>query len=345
MLEWILPPSFLAMLKFLRCDKTRLPSGELLELNMISTMGNGFTFPLQSLLFSTVVAGVYSFLRKSGLRHLSLVRTRRRKGGSSIRFDGSIASFDERAYELGNFSVFGDDIIVDKSAARYVIRALNLLGFVVNTDKTFVEGPFRESCGADFFKGTDVRGIYVKSLNTLQDLFVAINSLNRWSARTGVYLPNACSYLLSWVRHPRRFIVPPDESDIAGIHLPQRYAYLRSNKPHTEHPGQSGYVSFVPLPREYEFTETSILVGNKIHTSRVNWSGAYVTFLYGSIRGRRISIRSKEVRYGKKRKFTPSWGSLNSRAPSALNDYADGCRRFVSACEGNLNLFPEVDAT
>lgn len=50
--------------------------------------------------------------------------------------------FDPTAY------VFGDDIIVNQSVHRPVMRFLCLLGWVMNDDKTFVEGNFRESCGS-----------------------------------------------------------------------------------------------------------------------------------------------------------------------------------------------------
>jgi hypothetical protein len=49
-----------------------------------------------------------------------------------------------------NFSVFGDDIIVSKNVAEEVITDLESVGFVINKEKSFVDGPFRESCGANW---------------------------------------------------------------------------------------------------------------------------------------------------------------------------------------------------
>lgn len=49
-----------------------------------------------------------------------------------------------------NATVFGDDIIVTKSAAPRLIQLLQEVGLVVNEDKSFLEGPFRESCGGNY---------------------------------------------------------------------------------------------------------------------------------------------------------------------------------------------------
>lgn len=47
-------------------------------------------------------------------------------------------------------SVFGDDIIIAKDSAQFLIERLEDVGFVVNTEKSFITGPFRESCGGNY---------------------------------------------------------------------------------------------------------------------------------------------------------------------------------------------------
>lgn len=54
-----------------------------------------------------------------------------------------------RSYDRSS-SVYGDDIIVKNQFASQVIRDLEAVGFVVNKEKSFVDSPFRESCGANF---------------------------------------------------------------------------------------------------------------------------------------------------------------------------------------------------
>ncbi|UUW20982.1 MAG: RNA replicase beta chain [Sanya duin-like virus 1] len=48
------------------------------------------------------------------------------------------------------FSVFGDDIIIPNEHARQLITDLCAVGFIVNDDKSFIDSPFRESCGGNY---------------------------------------------------------------------------------------------------------------------------------------------------------------------------------------------------
>lgn len=85
---------------------------------MFSSMGNGFTFELESLLFYAIARTVAYFRGVSGV-----------------------------------ISVYGDDIIAPTSIAQDIAWVLNYLGFEVNTKKSFWSGPFRESCGGHFING------------------------------------------------------------------------------------------------------------------------------------------------------------------------------------------------
>lgn len=169
-----------------RCEKAILPDGSTEQLNMVSTMGNGFTFPMQTLIFACVVKAVYQCMG------IPLIN------GTS-------------------FGVFGDDICVRKEAYEFTVKMLTKLGFSVNQEKSCFAGAFRESCGEDYISGTNVRGVYVRSLETPQQVYSLINRLHRWSSFHGVALPGTISLLLSWVRDIR---TPPSEADDAGIHVP-----------------------------------------------------------------------------------------------------------------------------
>lgn len=58
--------------------------------------------------------------------------------------------------------VFGDDIIVPTAAAQVVMNDLEIFGFTVNREKSFISGKFRESCGAEWYNGVDVAPIYFR---------------------------------------------------------------------------------------------------------------------------------------------------------------------------------------
>lgn len=191
LVDELFPKWFSELLRDLRSPRSRLPDGSTLELAMVSTMGNGFTFPLQTLIFSAVVAAVYA--------EMGIPRRRVDSGEP-------------------NWSVFGDDIVVCSKAYRRVSHVLGLLGFSVNADKSFFEGPFRESCGYDFFRGHYVRGVYIKALDSPQDVYVAFNKLVRWSAGNRIELGLTLQYLL---RKARFLAVPSWESDDAGFKVPE----------------------------------------------------------------------------------------------------------------------------
>lgn len=95
---------------------------DILRMESFMTMGIGFTFTLQTLLF-------YSILK--AVTQLSEVK--------------------------GFVSVYGDDLIYPRKAHKYVTKVFADLGFTFNREKTYVEDHFRESCGSDYFHGIDVR--------------------------------------------------------------------------------------------------------------------------------------------------------------------------------------------
>lgn len=188
LMQRVLQHSFLkTMIMKSRSESAVLPDGSEVVLRMISTMGNGFTFPLQTVIFASAVRAVYQLMG----------------------FPSDCAKTQ--------FAVFGDDIIVRHEAYNFLIRMLNKLGFSVNVGKSFNTGPFRESCGHDYCRGLNVRGVYIRSLETPQHVYSAFNRLTRWSAFHGIELPNVMKILFSWIRDIR---VPLSESDDAGIHVP-----------------------------------------------------------------------------------------------------------------------------
>lgn len=199
----VIPPDSRKWIELCRSPYTTLPSGEEIELHMVSSMGNGYTFPLQTTLFACLVAACYQVC--------------------------GIPLYKPDDMTDGNFAVFGDDIIVDYRAYDLVVSCLEILGFSVNRNKSFNEGLFRESCGSDWFSGYNVRGVYISRLITSGDVYSAINRLNRWSAYHGIPLVNTVSYL----RRGCRFIgVPYDEADDAGIKVPLSLARRAYGDPH-----------------------------------------------------------------------------------------------------------------
>jgi hypothetical protein len=132
-----------------------------------SSMGNAFTFPIETILF-------YALAKSCTIE----------AGGN-----------------LDVLRVYGDDIIVDPRAYALLVELLGFLGFDVNSSKSFVFGNFRETCGSDFLSGVDLRPVYVKNLpRNDQEVY---NLFNRfiWN-RVGFRLHNLCKYLYACVAKP-----------------------------------------------------------------------------------------------------------------------------------------------
>jgi hypothetical protein len=181
LLEAIMPPILFALIMELRSPETQV-NGEWIPLHMVSTMGNGFTFPLQTFVFSCIAA---------------------------------FATRDDK--NRIPFSVFGDDIIVVNHRYVETVRLLESCGFVVNKDKSFSTGNFRESCGGDYYHGDDVRGVYIKALDSVSDLFIAYNLLLKWSLGHQIPLVRTLGLILSAIPKEYRLPIPWLEGDDMGV--------------------------------------------------------------------------------------------------------------------------------
>lgn len=294
LLRQILPGYILSRLEQCRSPYVQLPNGDVVELHMISSMGNGFTFPLQTLLFSVIVKSVYRTL------------------GIPICYN--YGKGDDK--EPGNFGVFGDDIIVRKDAYDSVTRALKMFGFVVNDDKSFNVGLFRESCGGDYWAGSDVRGVYLKTLSCEADAYSIINRLVRWSCVSGIPLPNTISVLL---RQCGRNAVPLHAGDTEGIKVPRRFlakVKVDSNGALIYRALESAPVSFkVPMGEAemcYYPTGKGVFF---------NPDGILASLVGGFITNGRISLRTiRKRRFKVRTRKTPCWDYPSADLKDRVDD-------------------------
>lgn len=148
LVELLLPTEWYEALKQSRSPCGTMPDGTLLEYQKVSSMGNGFTFELESLIFWAICSSVISLLKPASRR----------------------------------LAVYGDDLIVSSEICHTVLWLLKYFGFVPNLKKTFVSGPFRESCGKHYFLGIDVSPFYIKRDVDSSDRLISIaNSIRNWS--------------------------------------------------------------------------------------------------------------------------------------------------------------------
>lgn len=267
-LKPIFPRYFWDWLMRCRSPYTRLPNGEWVRLNMIASMGNGFCFPLQTMLFASIVCAVYRLMNIE-------------PNFGSASETGFLSRL--RGFHGVNCGVFGDDIVVRRDAYHSVIRALELFGFQVNQDKSFSTGNFRESCGHDYVNGVNVRGVYLKTLSSRQDCFSLINRLMRWSVKTGITLDYTLSFLLRTIG----FVpIPYVESDDRGVKVPStwwRPQYYSLTQ---------GYLYECVCLRARKLLAPTSLDDRRAHPDLgFNANGLLVSFVGGYIKDGYISIR------------------------------------------------------
>lgn len=279
LVAFMLPHSAFSVLEFLRSHRTN-HKGHAHELHLFSSMGNGFTFPLQTLIFSALVRATYDFL---GIATYQGIRSR-------------------------NYSVFGDDIICESSAYDTVCRVLGACGFTVNYDKSFNSGPFRESCGSDFFKGHNVRGVYLKEIRNAADCYSAFNRLFRWSCYSGV----TCTYALSYIKGLVDFRpIPLHEDDAVGIKLP--YGHLTSRKLDKD-TGAVFYRPLVPSPRRVKLRKDDC---------DYNLQGALSSTIEGYVRDGKYDEReyNSSLAYRVITRKTPCWDLVTDAGLTSRDFY------------------------
>ncbi len=301
MLRYLLPKRFMHFLERYRSTAVDVKGRGTVPLGMISTMGNGYTFPLQTMLFSAVVLACLKW------RGIPV-----RPGPSFAHWPVSKpdAGHSTRASDL--WSVFGDDIICPAACAEDVVKTLTFLGFKVNQDKSFVKGPFRESCGSDFFNGSEIRGVYVKTLKTPEARYSVINLLTRFSTKTGISLTRTLRLLVNSVD---KLLVPPWEDYSSGIHVSSRMSRdlrLDSN-------GTRVYYARVPCPVKTRFNEGYIVVPRGRKSLIYNPPGLLISLLQGSIQSSSCAVRVDNVRYRTKRRLAPSWEPVAVSRPESAD--------------------------
>ncbi len=158
---------------------------EHITLEKVSSMGNGITFPLESLIFYALAV--------------------------------SCCEGDE----VHNVSVYGDDIIIPTHRYELLCKVLHAVGFIPNREKSFSDGPFRESCGKDYLSGIDIRPAYIKDRVTGADVFV----LHNYYVRT--YQPEPASLLASLIDPSIKLYGPDGYGD---GHLLGDYTPIRKEK-------------------------------------------------------------------------------------------------------------------
>lgn len=178
LVKLLFPPEWFDLMCEARERLIRLPDGSTMVLQKMCGMGNGYCFPMQTLIF-------YALSRAAG--------------ATQVR-------------------VYGDDIIVNSDAAASVMYVLQRCGLRVNRDKSYWTGPFRESCGSNWYRDQEVTPVYVRNrVLTPRECFTIHNQF----IRKGVpYDSKMLSMLRKYVRSSDRYVAYIDDVTDGGFLSP-----------------------------------------------------------------------------------------------------------------------------
>lgn len=194
--RFMLPPDWYEALDTVRSRDVMIGSHKK-RIEKFSSMGNGFTFELESLLFLCLMLAVRKYHKRT----------------ETV------------------LSVFGDDMICHVSIAQPLIDLLEVCGFETNNQKTFIAGPFRESCGNDYWRGQRVTPTYFRNRKDYAKIERVYYYANRIISLSSAYnfgycnsnkFRNAWDSLIQRVPEPYRYGGSSDFGDTVLIGYPER---------------------------------------------------------------------------------------------------------------------------
>jgi len=181
----LIPHDWFYLLDSIRSQNYMDESGNISPYHKFCSMGNGFCFPLETLIFAAACSAC----------------------------DAGIPGKD--------FIVYGDDIIVRKRYAEAVLSLLGRLGFVANANKTFLRGPFRESCGSDWFGGEDVRPFTLDFRFDCIESFFKFLNLSERNVRSTTFFAGVREFIVSLIPPVLRFCRSRDGNVDTGYRVGQ----------------------------------------------------------------------------------------------------------------------------
>lgn len=154
-------PSFMRAVDACRSRKAVMPGGKILRLVKFASMGSALCFPFEAMVFLSII-----FL---GIQDTQKRQFTRR---DFLSFHGKVR-------------VYGDDIVVPVETTLSVIHRLEAFGYKVNVHKSFWNGMFRESCGKEYYDGSDVsitrvRRVLPASRDDVREIISAVALRNQF---------------------------------------------------------------------------------------------------------------------------------------------------------------------
>lgn len=134
--------------------------------------------------------------------------------GSTFTIETLIFAAACHAVGSRSFLVYGDDVIIERKFYEEFIALTQFLGFTINRDKSFHEGPFRESCGKDYFGGIDVTPVFIRGIDKRKSTLCHVCNTLMGISQYGGKLE---AFLLKLIKEHKLPLVPYNESTLSGI--------------------------------------------------------------------------------------------------------------------------------
>jgi hypothetical protein len=209
-----------------RSRKAEVPGHGVIRLAKFASMGSALTFPLEAMVFTTLIfMGIEQELKRPltprDVKHFS----------DQVR-------------------VYGDDIVCPVDYVYPVVSMLESFGIRVNGSKSYWSGKFRESCGKEYYNGFDVSIVKVRRVfpTRRQDAKEVISII---SLRNQLYFAGywqTCRWLDDHIRDLiNHFPVVLPSSPIQGRHSFLGYEVERMC-PELHRPLVRGYVEKAHIP-------------------------------------------------------------------------------------------------
>lgn len=195
---WFFPEPWFRYLCAFRCPLGYEGKFGLIPYAKFSSMGNGATFTIETLLFAAACYAV----------------------GSK------------------DFNVYGDDVTIESHLVDKLLRCLSFVGFKVNPDKSYTAGPFRESCGTDWFEGTNVTPFYLRNWGKGKSL-----TSHNVNGLASIALPygQLWEFLSALISEKNLPLVPWNDNSMSGVFITPHHAYQQKKisqiDPETGRPG------------------------------------------------------------------------------------------------------------
>lgn len=227
-----------------RSTHAMLPNGTVIgPLKKFASMGSALCFPIEAMYFYTIC--IVALFRVTNLP----------------------VTFRNLAMLAREVHIYGDDIIVPRVYADTILDHLRKYNCKVNSNKTFVTGKFRESCGVDAYDGMDVTPTYIRHLHPknrrqASRIISWVSSANAFYKR-GYW--NTAQYMFSYIERILGSLpYVSEDSEALG-----RYSYL-------------GYRTISRWGGRYQRPEVKAWVPKPIHrTDELEGYGALVKCLQG----------------------------------------------------------------